>query len=77
MGKMEAAGTFKRTAITIVAGTLALALSIVTLAFAPQRAEATPAYAQQTGKACGGCHVSPAGGGALNSAGKAFQKSHK
>jgi len=75
MGKMEAAGTFKRTAITIVAGTLAL--GIVTLAFAPQRAEATPAYAQQTGKACGGCHVSPAGGGALNAAGKAFQKSHK
>ena len=36
----------------------------------------TPAFAQQTGKACGSCHVSKSGG-ALTKAGKAFQKSRK
>jgi hypothetical protein len=35
------------------------------------------AYAQQTGKACGSCHVSKSGGGALTAAGKAFQKKRK
>ena len=44
------------------------------LTFAPQHAAATPAFAQKTGKACGSCHVSKSGGGALTSAGKAFQK---
>jgi mono/diheme cytochrome c family protein len=42
------------------------------LVIAPRSADATPQYAQQTGRSCGGCHVSAAGGGALNSAGKAF-----
>jgi mono/diheme cytochrome c family protein len=79
MRKTEDAGSFKPNAIVIAAGTLgmALALSVAALTGAPQRAEATPAYAQQTGKACGACHTSPGGGGALTSAGKAFQKSHK
>ena len=47
------------------------------LTFAPQHAAATPAFAQQTGKACGSCHVSKSGGGALTAAGKAFQKKNK
>jgi hypothetical protein len=47
------------------------------LTFAPQHAAATTAFAQQTGKACGSCHVSKSGGGALTKAGKAFQKSRK
>jgi hypothetical protein len=39
---------------------------------------ATTAYAQQTGKACGYCHVNPAGGGKLKAAGTKFQKNgHK
>lgn len=38
-----------------------------------QPAKALPAYAQATGKACGFCHVSPGGGGALKDAGKKFQ----
>jgi hypothetical protein len=38
----------------------------------PRPANATPAYASQTGKACGSCHVSKSGGGALTSFGKAF-----
>jgi cytochrome c551/c552 len=36
-------------------------------------ANATPAYAQQTGKACGFCHVNPAGGGKLKPAGEKFK----
>ena len=39
---------------------------------APRSAEATPAYAAQTGKACGACHQNPAGGGARNDYGNAF-----
>jgi hypothetical protein len=38
----------------------------------PQPADALPAYAQQTKLACGRCHVSAAGGGALTAFGKAF-----
>lgn len=47
------------------------------LTFDPPHASAMPAYAQQTGRACGSCHVSKSGGGALTKAGKAFQKSRK
>jgi hypothetical protein len=36
-------------------------------------ANATPAYAQQTGKACAFCHQNPAGGGPLKSAGEKFK----
>ena len=38
-----------------------------------QPANAMPAYAQQTGKACGFCHQNPAGGGALKPAGEKFK----
>jgi mono/diheme cytochrome c family protein len=38
----------------------------------PKSAEALPAYAQQTGKACGACHQNPAGGGPRNAYGNAF-----
>jgi hypothetical protein len=38
----------------------------------PEPADALPAYATQTKLACGRCHVSPAGGGALTGFGKAF-----
>ncbi len=36
-------------------------------------AQATAAYAKQTGETCGQCHQSAAGGGALTASGKAFQ----
>ncbi len=39
---------------------------------APRPANATPAYASQTGLACGRCHVNPAGGGPRTAFGKAF-----
>ncbi len=53
------------------AGALAVLFGIAVLA--PHEAQALPTYAQQTGKACGYCHVSPSGGGALKPAGKKFQ----
>jgi mono/diheme cytochrome c family protein len=56
-----------------LAGALATALVVALAAFtAPQPADATPAYAQQTGLACGRCHVNPAGGGSRTSFGNAF-----
>jgi hypothetical protein len=62
-----------------LAGALATALVVGVGAFSvSQRADALPAYAQQTGLACGRCHVNPAGGGARTSFGNAFQaNSHK
>lgn len=38
-----------------------------------QPAEATQQFATQTGEACGQCHVSPKGAGALSPAGQAFK----
>jgi len=62
-----------------VAGALATASIVALAAFtAPQSADALPAYAQQTGLACGRCHVNPAGGGARTAFGNAFLKNgHK
>ena len=51
--------------------TLLFAATIVVVA--PREAAATPAYAQQTGLACGQCHVSPSGGGKLTALGAKFQ----
>ncbi len=56
-----------------LAGAGATALIVGLAAFsAPRPADALPAYAQQTKLACGRCHVSAAGGGALTAFGKAF-----
>jgi len=49
----------------LIAGMLSVTIS--------QPANATPAFAGATGKACGFCHQNPAGGGALNSAGAKFK----
>jgi mono/diheme cytochrome c family protein len=38
----------------------------------PKSAQALPAYAAATGKACGACHQNPAGGGPRNAFGEAF-----
>jgi mono/diheme cytochrome c family protein len=66
---------------TILCGAAAVVAAIVivgaAVTFSPRQAQATPAYAAQTGQACGACHTNSAGGGALTSRGKAFQKSHK
>ena len=50
-----------------------LLVAVTMIVVAPRDAAATPAYAQQTGMACGGCHVNPAGGGKLTSTGMKFQ----
>jgi mono/diheme cytochrome c family protein len=56
-----------------LAGALATASIVALAAFtAPQPADALPAYAQQTGLACGRCHVNAAGGGARTAFGNAF-----
>ncbi len=48
-------------------------LVAATMVLGSQEAAATPAYAQQTGKPCGQCHVNTAGGGKLTSFGSKFQ----
>ena len=55
----------------VAAGVLTLVAGLATLAV-PRVADALPAYAQQTGLACGRCHVNPAGGGARTAFGNAF-----
>ena len=61
-------------AVVLVCGTAAALLIAGALSLTVSRpANATPAYAQQTGKACGFCHVNPAGGGELKPAGEKFK----
>jgi mono/diheme cytochrome c family protein len=50
----------------------ALAIGGMLTIAAPKRADALPAYAASTGKACGACHQNPAGGGPRNAFGDAF-----
>jgi hypothetical protein len=75
---MRGAGmTSKATRTKIIAGLGALAVGIFVAAaaviVAPRHAEALPAYAQKEGKACGYCHVNPAGGGDRNAMGKKYE----
>ncbi len=59
-------------------GGFAAAALIATVTIAPRQAAATPAYAAQTKKACGFCHVNAAGGGPRNANGQKFEKNgHK
>jgi hypothetical protein len=60
--------------VILICGTAAAFLVASALAVTgSQPASATPAFAQQTGKACGYCHVNPAGGGKLKPAGEKFK----
>ena len=65
----------KPTAVLAAIGGCAMfgLLFAATMVLAPREAAATPAYAQQTGKPCGQCHVNSAGGGKLTSFGSKFQ----
>jgi mono/diheme cytochrome c family protein len=71
---MGTTNTFKR-AMTFAGmagiGVATLILG-VTVAVAPQPAEAQPAYAQQTGLHCAMCHVNAAGGGKRTKLGERF-----
>jgi hypothetical protein len=63
-----------RKAVIIACGAAATLLIAAAMSFSvPRTANALPAYAQQTGKPCGACHVNPAGGGKLNSFGEKFK----
>jgi hypothetical protein len=67
-----------RVVLTAVVGGFAAAALLATVTLAPRQATATPAYAAQTKKACGFCHVNPAGGGPRTPAGTKFeQNGHK
>jgi mono/diheme cytochrome c family protein len=59
---------FRMLAVAIAAVAVGGAATIA----APKSAHALPAYAKQTGKACGACHQNPAGGGPRNPFGEAF-----
>lgn len=65
--------------LSLLCGAAALAVGAVVLSgiAIPTVAKATPQYAQQTGQACGACHVSPSGGGKLTAKGEAFKKNKK
>jgi hypothetical protein len=52
-------------AVILIAGSTSLIIS--------RPANATPAFAAQTGKACGQCHESVKGGGKLTPFGEAFK----
>lgn len=54
---------------------LVIALLLL-LAMPSPRAGATEEYARLTGKQCSACHLDPAGGGELTTAGRAFLHSH-
>ena len=43
------------------------------VALAPRPVEALPQYSQETGLACGRCHVDPGGGGKLNPFGQKYK----
>jgi hypothetical protein len=64
-----------RTAIITGLATLAIGIFVafVSLVVAPRQASALPAYAAKEGKACGYCHVNPAGGGPRNANGKKYE----
>ena len=56
---------FGTAALILIAGAACLII--------PRAAEATPQFANETGKACGQCHESASGGGKLTSFGQAFK----
>jgi hypothetical protein len=59
----------------IMASTTAVVFALASAAslLVPRPAVATAQFAKETGKACGDCHTSPAGGGALTPFGEKFK----
>jgi len=74
--KYEKVSTSRNLVRTIIVGAsaaLATAVLLAGLVAVPRSATALPAYSQKEGKACGYCHVNPAGGGPRNAKGKQYQ----
>lgn len=71
--------TKSKSAILCLAGGLAavIAASGMIMLASPKPASATPAIAAKTGYACGRCHTSPSGGGALTRFGHSWARHHK
>lgn len=65
----------KLTKTIIIGGSAALAAAVLLagLVAVPRSATALPAYAAKEGKACGYCHVNPAGGGERTAKGKQYE----
>jgi hypothetical protein len=55
----------------------AVAVIMLASAMIGSPAAAKPEFAAQTGKACGACHVNPAGGGKLTGAGEKYKQTMK
>ncbi len=72
---VHVANRLKQTGILagMAGGAVATLLVAAAMVLAPREAAATPAYGQQTGMACGQCHVKPAGGGKLTTFGMNWQ----
>jgi hypothetical protein len=51
-------------------------LALAVCALVATQVRAFPGFARETKLACAGCHTNPAGGAALNDAGKAFKADH-
>jgi hypothetical protein len=63
-----------RNSLAFATGTAAaLVIAAATALVIPRSAAATPQFAAETGKACGECHQSPQGGGALTPFGEKFK----
>ena len=60
-------------AFVLVWGTAAIIFIVATSLTTSRPANATSAFATQTGKACGQCHEKAAGGGKLTPFGEAFK----
>jgi hypothetical protein len=63
----------QKTVVVICGAAAAILLANALSLTASRPAKASPAFAQQTGKACGYCHANPAGGGKLKPAGEKFK----
>lgn len=63
----------KLTRAIIICGSAALLVAGALAVTVSGPANATAQFAQQTGKACGYCHVNPAGGGKLKASGEKFK----
>jgi len=66
---MNAGASHAVTLTSVLAGAVAL-LILGALTLGPHKAQATPAFAQQTGKGCPTCHTAPPN---LNGTGKKFK----